>query len=86
MVKEGARNKEANLAHSHLYKTGGTLVGTFQRIDIPILRQFDQYNYVLFTGGQLVCRRCCLYLGCRVLAWAPQTRGMTLLLRTCAGA
>jgi hypothetical protein len=26
-------------------------VGTFQRIDIPILRQFDQYNYVLFTGA-----------------------------------
>jgi hypothetical protein len=51
LVKEGARNKEANLAHSHLYKTGGTLVATFQRIDIPILRQFDQYNYVLFTGG-----------------------------------
>jgi hypothetical protein len=25
-------------------------VGTYQRIDIPILHEFDQYNYVLFTG------------------------------------
>ncbi len=57
LIKEGARHKEQNLVHSHLYKTGGTLVGTFQRIDIPILRQFDQYNYVLFTGAQLVGAR-----------------------------
>lgn len=38
---------------SHLYKSDGALVGTYQRIDIPILRQFDQYNYVLFTGACL---------------------------------
>lgn len=36
--------------HSHLYATDGRMVGTFQRIDIPILREFDQYHYVLFTG------------------------------------
>lgn len=62
-MKEGARNKEANLVHSHLYKTGGTLVGTFQRIDIPILRQFDQYNYVLFTGGRMMHLSPCLRAG-----------------------
>ena len=64
LVKQGAHNKELNWVHSHLYKTGGTLVGTFQRIDIPVLRHFDQYNYVLFTGacrssagfGPLCCR------------------------------
>ncbi len=58
LIKEGARHKEHNLVHSHLYKTGGTLVGTFQRIDIPILRQFDQYNYVLFTGTIKLARDC----------------------------
>lgn len=36
---------------SHLYKSDGSILGAFQRIDIPILREFDQYNYVLFTGG-----------------------------------
>ena len=90
LVKEGARNKELNLVHSHLYKTGGTLVGTFQRIDIPILRQFDQYNYVLFTGVPLVpllalaspcCRPsiCCRHAHCscrlrRVLPPANEAR------------
>ena len=38
--------------HSHLYATDGRMVGTFQRIDIPILHEFDQYHYVLFTGGR----------------------------------
>lgn len=38
--------------HSHLYATNGRMVGTFQRIDIPILREFDQYHYVLFTGNK----------------------------------
>ncbi len=37
--------------YSHLYRTDGALVGAFQRIDIPILPELDQYNYVLFTGG-----------------------------------
>ncbi len=36
--------------YSHLYRTDGALVGAFQRIDIPILPELDQYNYVLFTG------------------------------------
>jgi hypothetical protein len=39
---------------SHLYKSDGALVGTYQRIDIPILPHFDQYIYVLFTGD-LAC-------------------------------
>ena len=36
--------------YSHLYRTDGALVGAFQRIDIPILPELDQYSYVLFTG------------------------------------
>ena len=50
--------------HSHLYKTDGSMVGTFQRIDIPILKEFDQYNYVLFTGGCIPLRfePCCVVI------------------------
>lgn len=40
---------------SHLYKTDGSMVGAFLRIDIPTLREFDQYNYVLFTGEAGPC-------------------------------
>lgn len=36
---------------SHLYKNVGAIVGAYLRIDIPKLPHFDQYNYVLFTGG-----------------------------------
>lgn len=32
-------------------------MGTYQRIDIPILRQFDQYNYVLFTDCDVYFRQ-----------------------------
>lgn len=37
--------------YSQLYGSDGALVGAFQRMDIPILHQLDQYNYVLFTGA-----------------------------------
>ncbi len=37
--------------YSQLYGSDGALVGAFQRMDIPILPQLDQYNYVLFTGA-----------------------------------
>lgn len=37
---------------SHLYQSPGQVVGTFQRIDIPVLPQLLQYEFVLFTGGQ----------------------------------
>ena len=36
---------------SHLFANPGTIVGAFLRIDIPQLKEFHQYNYVLFTGG-----------------------------------
>ena len=34
-----------------LYNNNGSILATFLRIDIPKLPHFDQYNYVLFTGG-----------------------------------
>ena len=52
--------------YSHLYGSDGALVGAFQRIDLPLLPDLSQYNYVLFTGGWvdaggggLTCVPCC---------------------------
>lgn len=57
-AKEVARNREHNAkVHSHLYATDGRMVGTFQRIDIPILHEFDQYHYVLFTDCDVFFRQ-----------------------------
>ncbi|PSC70561.1 Glycosyl transferase family 8 [Micractinium conductrix] len=57
-AKEVARNREHNAkVHSHLYATDGRMVGTFQRIDIPILHEFDQYHYVLFTDCDVFFRK-----------------------------
>ncbi|KAL4447483.1 hypothetical protein ABPG75_004702 [Micractinium tetrahymenae] len=56
--KEVERNRQKNTKeHSHLYATDGRMVGTFQRIDIPILREFDQYHYVLFTDCDVFFRQ-----------------------------
>ena len=50
-MKEVQRNRKTFVKlHSHLYATDGTMIGTFQRIDIPMLKELDMYNYVLFTG------------------------------------
>lgn len=57
-AREVARNREHNAkVHSHLYATDGRMVGTFQRIDIPILHEFDQYHYVLFTDCDVFFRQ-----------------------------
>lgn len=52
--------------YSHLYLSPGRVVGTFQRIDIPILPQLLQFEFVLFTGAHAQqLQRCCR---CRKLA------------------
>jgi hypothetical protein len=59
---------------SHLYKSDGALIGTYQRIDIPILREFDQYNYVLFTDCDVYFRQ-----RMKLVDWGaplPQALGM----------
>jgi hypothetical protein len=38
-----------NTRHSHLYAHEDALIGTFQRVDIPMLSTLRQYNFVFFT-------------------------------------
>ncbi|KAL4421857.1 hypothetical protein ABPG77_001339 [Micractinium sp. CCAP 211/92] len=58
LIKEGRRYREKySELYSHLYRTDGALVGAFQRIDIPILPELDQYNYVLFTDCDVFFRK-----------------------------
>jgi len=55
---------------SHLYQTDGAFVGGFQRIDIPILRNFDQYTYILFTGAFRFDSPRDVWLECSCRPWA----------------
>ena len=50
-------SNDSNIAHSHLYANANMQVGTWQRIDIPILPVLSQYEYVLFTDADVYFRR-----------------------------
>ncbi|KAI8477207.1 MAG: hypothetical protein J3K34DRAFT_381683 [Monoraphidium minutum] len=53
-----ARGKAAgNLAQSHLFASEDSIVGTWQRIDLPLVEWLDQYTYVLFTDTDVLFRR-----------------------------
>ncbi|KAL4423954.1 hypothetical protein ABPG75_001255 [Micractinium tetrahymenae] len=75
LVKEGRRHRDLyTRTASHLYKSDGAILGAFQRIDIPILREFDQYNYVLFTDCDVFFRK-----QMKLIDWGvplPQALGM----------
>ena len=49
--------KADNLAHSHLYADPQMQIGTWQRIDIPILPELSQWEYVLFTDADVYFRK-----------------------------
>ena len=46
-----------NEVHSHLFKSAKMQLGTWQRIDIPVLPQLSQYEYVLFSDADVFFRR-----------------------------
>ncbi|GAQ85030.1 hypothetical protein KFL_002180050 [Klebsormidium nitens] len=46
-----------NLRTSHLYANPEMAVGTWQRIDIPIVPELEQFEYVLFTDSDVYFRR-----------------------------
>jgi hypothetical protein len=53
-----ARGKAAdNLAQSHLFASEDSIVGTWQRIDLPLVDWIDQFTYVLFTDTDILFRR-----------------------------
>lgn len=47
----------SHLGESHLFKSNETLLATWQRIDLPLMTDLDQYTYVLFTDTDIVFRR-----------------------------
>jgi hypothetical protein len=47
----------ANIRESHLFASEHAVVGTWQRIDLPIVPWLDQYTYVLFTDTDVLFRR-----------------------------
>ena len=51
-------NKSAeNLHHSHLYANSDMAVGTWQRMDVPLLPQLSQYEYILLTDSDVFFRK-----------------------------
>ncbi|KXZ50966.1 hypothetical protein GPECTOR_14g21 [Gonium pectorale] len=56
LAKARTKAKE-NVAHSHLYKTPDMLVSTFQRVDLPVVHELEQYTYVLYTDADVFFRR-----------------------------
>ncbi len=53
---EGLKRAD-NLAHSHLYADPQMQIGTWQRIDIPILPELSEWEYVLFTDADVFFRK-----------------------------
>ena len=45
------RQQHADL-RSHLFHTDEGVLGTFLRIDLPILPEMAQFTYVLYTGAR----------------------------------
>lgn len=50
------RSNDSNIEHSHLYANIDMQIGTWQRVDIPILPVLSQYEYVLFTDADVYFR------------------------------
>ncbi|KAF5827655.1 hypothetical protein DUNSADRAFT_311 [Dunaliella salina] len=48
---------QKNSMFSHLYANPDMLVSTFQRMDLPLVEEISQYNYVLFTDADVYFRR-----------------------------
>jgi len=57
LVKAARSALSRNLGYSHLYANPDMLVSTFQRMDLPLVEEISQYNYVLFTDADVYFRR-----------------------------
>lgn len=53
IVKE---NREEHAKTSHLYDTDEAVLGTWQRIDIPIIKELAEHEFVLFTDCDIYFR------------------------------
>ena len=50
-------NRKANLRWSHNYAHPLSLIGTFLRVDIPLLDELKQYEFVFYTDTDIYFRR-----------------------------
>ena len=57
LAELGRAHAAANLRQSHLFASEELIVGTWQRIDLPLVPWLDQYTYVLFTDTDVLFRR-----------------------------
>ncbi|GBF98874.1 hypothetical protein Rsub_11478 [Raphidocelis subcapitata] len=57
LVARARGRAAANLRESHLFASERSIVGTWQRIDMPIVPVLDQYTHVLFTDTDVLFRR-----------------------------
>jgi len=57
LVARVSGHASANLRQSHLFASEDSVVGTWQRIDLPLVPWIDQFTYVLFTDTDVLFRR-----------------------------
>ena len=57
LAARAAGRAAANLAQSHLFASEDAVVGTWQRIDVPVVPWLDQFTYALFTDTDVLFRR-----------------------------
>eukprot|EP01025_Chloroclados_australasicus_P014984 TRINITY_DN170_c1_g2_i1.p1 TRINITY_DN170_c1_g2~~TRINITY_DN170_c1_g2_i1.p1 ORF type:complete len:690 (-),score=36.56 TRINITY_DN170_c1_g2_i1:2016-4085(-) len=57
LVMKNTKAKEYKDKHSHLYGTPEGIIGTFLRIDIPVLSELSQYPFVLYTDTDIYFRK-----------------------------
>ena len=85
---------DLNMKHSHLYASREAIIGTWQRIDIPIVAGLP-FEHVLFTDSDVVFRRRvrlidfgsplpnCLAMGTEMVEAPPFNAGVMLLRLPC---
>eukprot|EP01025_Chloroclados_australasicus_P054071 TRINITY_DN6405_c0_g1_i1.p1 TRINITY_DN6405_c0_g1~~TRINITY_DN6405_c0_g1_i1.p1 ORF type:complete len:769 (-),score=34.50 TRINITY_DN6405_c0_g1_i1:335-2494(-) len=56
LAESNTKSVNYSQVHSHLYSNTEGIVGTFQRIDIPILPELMQYDFVLYTDTDVFFR------------------------------
>ena len=57
LLDKAEKHMKDNVQHSHLFKSPEMLIGTFQRIDMPVVPVLDQYHYVLYTDADVFFRK-----------------------------
>ena len=87
--------RDNNAKHSHLYASREAIVGTWQRIDIPLLPELRPFDYMLFTDADVIFRRrvnaaefgyplpACLGMGTEMLDTPPYNAGVMLMRLSC---